>query len=73
MSLRDPAGRVVVPWCHLSKPGVKQSLIIKRLPRASALAITSGESMLSSNGIKAIFFDFDGTLRHSVPTGGDVQ
>ena len=28
--------------------------------------------MLSSNGIKAIFFDFDGTLRHSVPTGGDV-
>jgi FMN phosphatase YigB (HAD superfamily) len=28
--------------------------------------------MLSSNGIKAIFFDFDGTLRHSVPTGGGV-
>ena len=28
--------------------------------------------MLSSNGIKAIYFDFDGTLRHSVPTGGDV-
>lgn len=28
--------------------------------------------MFSSNGIKAIFFDFDGTLRHSVPTGGDV-
>ncbi len=22
--------------------------------------------------IKAIFFDLDGTLRHSVPTGGDV-
>jgi len=34
--------------------------------------MTPGESMLSSNGIKAIFFDFDGTLRHSVPTGGDV-
>ena len=28
--------------------------------------------MLSSNGIKAIYFDFDGTLRNSVPTGGDV-
>ena len=28
--------------------------------------------MFSPNGIKAIFFDFDGTLRHSVPTGGDV-
>jgi FMN phosphatase YigB (HAD superfamily) len=28
--------------------------------------------MLSSNGIKAIFFDLDGTLRHSVPRGGDV-
>jgi putative hydrolase of the HAD superfamily len=25
-----------------------------------------------SNHIKAIFFDLDGTLRHSVPTGGDV-
>lgn len=24
------------------------------------------------NGIKAIFFDLDGTLRHSVPHGGDV-
>ena len=24
------------------------------------------------NGIQAIFFDFDGTLRHSVPTGADV-
>lgn len=28
--------------------------------------------MSLSNGIKAIFFDLDGTLRHSVPTGGDV-
>ena len=28
--------------------------------------------MLSPNGIRAIFFDLDGTLRHSVPTGGDV-
>jgi len=28
--------------------------------------------MLSPNGIKAIFFDLDGTLRHSVPSGGDV-
>ena len=28
--------------------------------------------MSSSNGIKAIFFDLDGTLRHSVPSGGDV-
>lgn len=28
--------------------------------------------MLSSNGIKAIFFDLDGTLRHSVPSGGEV-
>jgi putative hydrolase of the HAD superfamily len=28
--------------------------------------------VLSPNGIKAIFFDFDGTLRHSVPRGGDV-
>jgi hypothetical protein len=25
-----------------------------------------------SRMIKAIFFDLDGTLRHSVPTGGDV-
>jgi len=25
-----------------------------------------------SNGVKAIFFDLDGTLRHSVPTGGQV-
>lgn len=28
--------------------------------------------MISSNGIKAIFFDLDGTLRHNVPSGGDV-
>ena len=28
--------------------------------------------MQSRNGVKAIFFDFDGTLRHSVPKGGDV-
>lgn len=28
--------------------------------------------MFSPNGIKAIFFDFDGTLRHSIPRGGDV-
>ena len=28
--------------------------------------------MTSPNGIKAIFFDLDGTLRHSVPAGGDV-
>lgn len=28
--------------------------------------------MASFNGIKAIFFDLDGTLRHSVPHGGDV-
>lgn len=28
--------------------------------------------MNSVNGIKAIFFDLDGTLRHSVPHGGDV-
>lgn len=27
---------------------------------------------MSLNGIKAIFFDLDGTLRHSVPSGGDV-
>jgi len=25
-----------------------------------------------SNGVKAVFFDLDGTLRHSVPSGGDV-
>ncbi|HJR78549.1 MAG TPA: HAD family hydrolase [Anaerolineales bacterium] len=30
------------------------------------------EAKTTPNGIKAIFFDFDGTLRHSVPTGGDV-
>jgi HAD superfamily hydrolase (TIGR01662 family) len=28
--------------------------------------------MFPPNGIKAIFFDLDGTLRHSVPAGGDV-
>jgi HAD superfamily hydrolase (TIGR01662 family) len=28
--------------------------------------------MMSPNGIKAIFFDLDGTLRHSIPSGGDV-
>jgi HAD superfamily hydrolase (TIGR01662 family) len=28
--------------------------------------------MDSVNGIKAIFFDLDGTLRHSVPHGGEV-
>ena len=28
--------------------------------------------MQPANGIKAIFFDLDGTLRHSVPHGGDV-
>lgn len=28
--------------------------------------------MIQSNGIKAVFFDLDGTLRHSVPSGGDV-
>ncbi len=27
---------------------------------------------ISPNGIKAIFFDLDGTLRHSVPEGGSV-
>ena len=27
---------------------------------------------MPSNGIKAIFFDLDGTLRHSVPSGGDI-
>ena len=25
-----------------------------------------------TNHIKAIFFDFDGTLRHSIPSGGDI-
>src|SRR5687768_11838159 len=28
--------------------------------------------MTQPNGIKAIFFDLDGTLRHSVPSGGEV-
>jgi FMN phosphatase YigB (HAD superfamily) len=28
--------------------------------------------MIPSNEIKAVFFDLDGTLRHSVPTGGEV-
>ena len=28
--------------------------------------------MNSNNSIKAVFFDLDGTLRHSVPAGGDV-
>jgi len=28
--------------------------------------------MISSNNIKAIFFDLDGTLRHNVPSGGEV-
>src|SRR5512138_1934653 len=28
--------------------------------------------MFSNHGIKAIFFDLDGTLRHSVPSGSDV-
>ena len=28
--------------------------------------------MISPNNIKAIFFDLDGTLRHSVPSGGEV-
>jgi len=28
---------------------------------------------MSSNQIKAVFFDLDGTLRHSVPTGGEVS
>jgi len=27
---------------------------------------------MPSNGIKAIFFDLDGTLRHNVPSGGDT-
>jgi FMN phosphatase YigB (HAD superfamily) len=28
--------------------------------------------MIPTNGIKAIFFDLDGTLRHSVPSGANV-
>lgn len=28
--------------------------------------------MISSDSVKAIFFDLDGTLRHSVPSGADV-
>lgn len=28
--------------------------------------------MIQPNGIKGIFFDFDGTLRHSIPSGGEV-
>src|SRR5215204_2385779 len=28
--------------------------------------------MIQPNDIKAIFFDLDGTLRHSVPSGGEV-
>ncbi len=28
--------------------------------------------MLSTNGVKAIFFDLDGTLRHNLPSGGEV-
>src|SRR5215211_221919 len=28
--------------------------------------------MIPSNDIKAIFFDLDGTLRHSIPSGGEV-
>ncbi len=28
--------------------------------------------MLSPNGFKAIFFDLDGTLRHNLPSGGEV-
>jgi len=28
--------------------------------------------MISTNDIKAIWFDLDGTLRHSLPSGGDV-
>jgi FMN phosphatase YigB (HAD superfamily) len=27
---------------------------------------------MPSNGIRAIFFDLDGTLRHNVPAGGDI-
>lgn len=29
-------------------------------------------NMNSNHSIKAVFFDLDGTLRHSVPSGGDV-
>ena len=28
--------------------------------------------MLSPKSIRAIFFDLDGTLRHNIPSGGDV-
>ena len=28
--------------------------------------------MIQTNSLKAIFFDLDGTLRHSVPSGGEV-
>src|SRR5689334_7652543 len=28
--------------------------------------------MIQPDGIKAVFFDLDGTLRHSVPSGGEV-
>ncbi len=28
--------------------------------------------MISSDSVKAVFFDLDGTLRHSVPSGADV-
>jgi len=28
--------------------------------------------MNSNHRIKAVFFDLDGTLRHSVPSGGEV-
>jgi len=28
--------------------------------------------MIETNNIKAIFFDLDGTLRHSIPSGGEV-
>jgi beta-phosphoglucomutase-like phosphatase (HAD superfamily) len=28
--------------------------------------------MQFTNGIKAILFDFDGTLKHHLPTGGEV-
>jgi putative hydrolase of the HAD superfamily len=28
--------------------------------------------MISTNDIKAIWFDLDGTLRHSLPSGGDI-
>jgi HAD superfamily hydrolase (TIGR01549 family) len=28
--------------------------------------------MIRPNGLKAIFFDLDGTLRHNVPSGGEV-